>query len=776
MDILSGLNSAQAKAVQAAPGPVLVLAGPGSGKTRVLTHRIAYLIDAGHVRPHNVLAVTFTNKAAKEMIARLHALIGDDTNRLTMGTFHATCVRILRREAAHLSLRKDFVIYDADDQQRLIAGIIKEHNLDKTRYTPSAVRGTISRAKNELITPKTYMPPSYWHEAVARVFERYEALKAENNALDFDDLLIKAEELLRLHDDVRTRYQHWFQHVLVDEFQDTNKAQYELVRHLTSARRDVFVVGDEDQSIYSWRGADFRNVSRFRTDYPDAQVHLLEQNYRSSQTILDAARAIIACNIQRTDKKLWTSNGDGPRIQIYEAYDEREEAEYVVAQIQRLAARGDCRFSDCAVMFRTNAQSRVVEDVFTHHGIPYQLVGSTRFYQRREIKDVLAYLRLVHTADDGVALARIINVPPRRIGRKTIAQLEAWAAQSGLSSGRALVRLGTMDQKGEEVEQTPFAAATQSRLVGFGKMLARFIGAKEELSLAELLEMVLEETGYVSFLRDGSPEGEDRANNVRELLSAVERYAGQPTPDALASFLEEVTLVSDVDEVNWQSDTATVLTLHAAKGLEFEAVFVLGREEGICPHSRSMDTPDEMEEERRLCYVGVTRAKRHLHLLRTFRRTLYGENQTREPSRFLRDIPSHLVEGNVVQRVPPLEEQRRALPPRDERRALISRRRASIERARMGRGSHRSAKGISPLGDLVPQRERPPDSRRQPAIEPSPAATLNFSPGEMVTHPLFGPGMVVSSKFAGDDEEVTVAFEGQGVKRLMAKYAKLQRN
>ena len=441
---LDGLNPAQQEAVRATEGPVLVLAGPGSGKTRVLTHRIAYLIQQEGVRPWNILAVTFTNKAAREMIARLEGLIGSDVRDLMIGTFHSICARILRREGVHVGLQPNFVIYDADDQRRLITRVLKEVGLDPKQYAPSGVHAVISRAKNDLQTPDTYHPPSYWHEGVLRAFIRYEEALAEANAADFDDLLVRAEELFRLHDEVRERYQRRFSHILVDEFQDTNTAQYELVRHLAAARRNVFVVGDEDQSIYSWRGADFRNVERFRKAYPDARVFLLEQNYRSTQKILDAAQAVIRRNEHRTDKELRTDNGPGEPIHVYEAYDERQEAEYVAAAVDRYVSRGEGTYGDCAVMFRTNAQSRAVEDAFLRFRIPYRLVGAVRFYQRREVKDVLAYLRVVYNPADDESLRRIINVPARGIGERTVEELERWAGREGLPLGQALLALNEL--------------------------------------------------------------------------------------------------------------------------------------------------------------------------------------------------------------------------------------------------------------------------------------------------------------------------------------------
>jgi DNA helicase-2/ATP-dependent DNA helicase PcrA len=800
--LLQGLNEAQAGAVQAPDGPVLVLAGPGSGKTRVLTHRVAYLIGERGISPYSILAVTFTNKAAREMIARLGMLIGDDCQRLTIGTFHAACVRILRREAAHLGLDSSFLIYDSDDQRRLITQALKELDLDSKQYRPTSVHAAISRAKNDLIPPESYQPPTYWHEAVARAYERYNALLTERNALDFDDLLLKAEQLFREHADVRERYQRRYRHILVDEFQDTNRAQYELLKHLVEEHAgSIYVVGDEDQSIYSWRGADFRNVLRFRQDYMQAQVYLLEQNYRSTGNILKAARQVIARNVLRHDKTLWTQNPDGERLQLFEAYDEREEAEYVVQEALRLVAQGVCRLREIAVMFRTNSQSRALEDALMGRGVRYQLVGSVRFYQRREIKDVLAYLRLIYNLDDEISLLRIINVPSRLIGERTIEQLRAWAGRQGLSMGRALLRLAELDER--TVSQgSAMGSAAMRRLVEFGRLLTRGRSALAEGSVSDLLRLVVEDTGYGESLRDGTEEGEERIANVREMFSAVERYSALPAQEALGNYLEEVALVSDVDELKEEADAITLLTLHAAKGLEYDAVFMVGMEEGLCPHSRSMDDPDQMEEERRLCYVGMTRARRRLYLVHTFRRTIFGTADVRVPSPFLADIPLELIEGkqrppaSLSQATSPSQGRASASNGRalstspssssaQGRRELFGRRREQVQQARV-LGAERldpPAERRRPGRAVTPDAGPPSSGRPARAPEatvpsrpvPEQAREVFFRAGEKVVHPIFGTGVVIASKLVGDDEEITVAFADKGVKRLMAQYARLEK-
>lgn len=771
MDILAGLNSAQVTAVQATDGPVLVLAGPGSGKTRVLTHRIAYLVRECAIYPYHILAVTFTNKAAREMVNRLAALLGDEATQLTIGTFHAICARILRREAAHLGLDRNFVIYDADDQSRLIARVIKELQLDPQQYRPNAVLGAISQAKNELNTPKTYLPPTYWHEAVLRAYERYEALKAESNALDFDDLLMRTEELMREHEDVRLRYQKRYTYLLVDEFQDTNKAQYELVMRLAGERRNVFVVGDEDQSIYSWRGADFRNVLRFRHDFPDASVVLLEQNYRSTRRILDAAQAVIDHNAQRIVKKLWTQNAGGQAIQVFEAYDESEEAEYVVNEIQRLLARGEGSLAQCAVMFRTNAQSRPLEDAMVRHGVPYRLIGGTRFYQRREIKDMLSYLRLVHNPNEEISLGRVINVPPRQIGAKTLSDFTQWSSEQGITLGAALLRLGNLENHAEELAHTPFRGRAAIHLVRFAELVAKWTKAKETLNLTDLIHLILDDTAYLDYLRDGTEEGNERISNVNEIFTVALRYNTIEPVTALSTFLEEVALVADTDELDKVGEAVTLLTLHAAKGLEFDTVFIAGMEEGLCPHSRSLDDPSAMEEERRLCYVGITRAKKRLYLLRTFRRTLYGSSDVRDPSRFLLDIPPNLIEGNSVKpSAAHTTVNTRPTLNQHERTALYATRRAQIERSRSA---------ISTVNAGVSKTSRQPHPLSKPIAEEEASTPLNareisFRTGVKVNHPVFGLGTVISSRIVGDDEEVTVAFQDAGLKRLMASFAKLE--
>jgi DNA helicase-2/ATP-dependent DNA helicase PcrA len=747
--IFAGLNASQREAVEVVEGPVLVLAGPGSGKTRVLTHRVAYLVRGCDIPPWRIIAVTFTNKAAREMKDRLQALLGEEFRKLTIGTFHANCARILRQEAEAVGISPRYVIYDSGDQLNLARQAIRALSLDDKLFRPRAMLRRISMAKNELVAPEEMQAANYRDEIARRVYERYQALLAENGALDFDDLLVKTVQLLRQQDDVRLKYQQRYPFILVDEWQDTNMAQYELVKLLAGKSANLFVVGDEDQSIYRFRGADYRNVARFREDYPQAKVILLEQNYRSTQNVLDLANAVISRNIHRHPKRLYTEQEGGPKITVLEAYDEQEEGDMVVSEIQRLTAQGVAQLGDCAVMYRTNAQSRPIEDAFVRRGMPYRLVGATRFYERKEIKDVLAYLRLVQNPYDGLGLSRIINVPPRGIGQKTLSTLASWSEELGVPTYAALQVLA---QRQDETESgsvpAPFATRARSALLGFTRLIEELSQARHELNLLELLDRLLDRTAYAAYVQDGTEEGQVRWENIMELRTVARDYADLPVETALTTFLEEVALVSDVDSLAEEVDAPTLLTLHAAKGLEYPVVFIVGMEEGLFPHSRSMEEPEQMEEERRLCYVGVTRTKRRLYLLHTFRRTLYGESEIREASRFLHDIPQHLVKGR--------EEQPQVRQPTLDIEAGRFRGRTSMTR--------------------TPQSIHQTSFRREaaPSREPSSSAP-HFQTGDGVEHSSFGKGVVIDSKAAGNDEEVVVAFAGVGLKRLMASLAPMKK-
>ena len=773
MDTLSTLNPAQREAVTAVNGPVLVLAGPGSGKTRVLTHRVAYLIRECRVAPFNILAVTFTNKAARAMRERLTQIVGEaSVNDLTIGTFHATCARFLRRDGERVGLGRGFVIYDEDDQQTLIKQVLKEMNLDDKVYRPGAVLGAIGKAKNDLIPPDKYVPPSYWHEAIGRAYTRYQQLLLENNAADFDDLIMQTARLLRENRDVLERYQNRYTYLHVDEFQDTNVAQYVLMKLLADKNQNLFCVGDEDQSIYGWRGADYRNVLRFSQDFPNAQVKLLEQNYRSTQTILDVAQAVIRKNPSRHAKQLWTENAQGVPINLFEAYDQDEEAAFVVDEITHLTKQG-YRAREIAVFYRTNAQSRAIEDAFVRRGMPYQLIGATRFYQRREVKDLLAYLRLIHNPNDSVAFNRVINIPPRGIGRNTMDNLARWAEKLRVSSYAVLQMLkAQMQDEGRKTEDAPhslplapdaFDARSRKSLVTFVNLLDELIAVRAEKKLAELFERVVLKVGYEPYIRDGSEEGEDRWGNVAELQRVTGKYTSAAADVTLAQFLEEVALVADIDTMRDDVNAPTLMTLHTAKGLEFKVVFIVGLEEGLFPHSRSFEDPAQMEEERRLCYVGITRAREKLYLVRAFRRAFYGSSEPGEPSRYLADIPHELIEKSrqnsvVGSQYSDADRRSRHTPRASDSFEIDDEDADAVSKSRSKLSAIRHA-------------ERPS------AIRPTPPASraTQFHPGDKVHHATFSDGVVVSSKASGDDEEVEVAFVGKGVKRLSARFANLKK-
>ena len=721
MDFIQGLNPQQQQAVMAGLGPILVLAGPGSGKTRVLTHRVAYLIGSMGVRPYHILAVTFTNKAAREMENRVKELLGDAAQGVTLGTFHAICARLLRREANNLPFDKNFVIFDADDQVDLVKRAILELNLDEKRYRPQGVHASISMAKNELILPDDYVVQTYRDEVVKRVYVRYQELLLANNGVDFDDLLLWTAYLLQENEEVRRRYSRRYEHVLVDEFQDTNLAQYTLLKHLVSFHNNVFAVGDVDQSIYRWRGADYRNVLRFEEDFPEHQVIFLEQNYRSTQNILDVAMAVIDQNPYRKPKRLFTNRGSGQKVILHETYDDRAEAAYVVETIANLVARQQAQPGDFAVMYRTNAQSRLIEEAFLHANLPYRLVGAQRFYGRREIKDVIAYLRLVHNPNDEISLIRVINVPARGIGNKSLVALRTEAQKASLSPGALLLELS---KNGNSSSKNGFSGRTLTALQNFAGLLHTWRGLSADLSPMLLMDRILTDIDYHSYLDDGTEEGNDRWENVMELRRVAAEYQER----TLTDFLEEIALVSDQDTLETDTKVPTLLTLHAAKGLEFPVVLIVGLNDGILPHSRSFEDPEGMQEERRLFYVGITRAKDQLYLLHSQNRSAYGYSEPAEPSRFLSDIPDTMF-AEPLSRV-------------------------------------RSSGGVSDLERW----ESAPASRRQAESK----IITRFPPGTRVSHPVWGEGMVLNSRIQDDDEIVDIFFENMGLKRVAASLARLE--
>ncbi len=643
INILQGLNPPQKEAVETTEGPLLILAGPGSGKTRVVAHRIAYLIRNCRIPPYRILAVTFTNKAAREMEERIRSLVGSSTRDMTLGTFHAICSRILRRERNRVGLDADFVIYDDDDQLDLIKNILKELNIDNKRFYPRTVQSQISAAKSQLLTPAEYAGciSSYFEEVITRVYERYQELLLQNNALDFDDLIMHTVLLFREHPDLLATYQERYLHIHVDEFQDTNLAQYALIKQLAEKHRNICVVGDPDQSIYSWRSADLRNILNFEKDYPDARMVVLEQNYRSTKIILQAAQQVISNNIQRKEKNLWTENEEGVPITIGQLYSEQEEAQFIVSEVEKFIEKSTARLGDCAVMYRTNAQSRAIEEAFLRHNMAYQLIGGTRFYERREIKDITAYLKFIYNPRDNVNLLRIINIPGRGIGKQTLSELTRWAKGKNISLYAALQLLAQRKME----TPSPFSPRMEKPLLEFQAAMENIITGSYKLPVADLIDKLLTAIAYQKYIL-AEENGEERWDNILELCSVAAQYQGDNPRDDLAAFLERTALVSDIDTLEEKPDAVTLITLHQTKGLEFPIVFITGMEEGVFPHIKSFDDPAQMEEERRLCYVGMTRAKKGLYLLHAIHRNLAGRSTINPPtSRFIEDISSELVKS-----------------------------------------------------------------------------------------------------------------------------------
>jgi DNA helicase-2/ATP-dependent DNA helicase PcrA len=717
--LLRTLNAQQREAVTTSNGAVLVLAGPGSGKTRVLTNRIAWQLTEVDVPAWHILAVTFTNRAAREMRHRLDRMVGDNATRsMVLGTFHAACARILRREADHVNLNSDYLIFDTDDQLALMKQVVKAMNLDDKRYRPRSLLNAISAAKNEMLEPVDYPIQTYYDEIVARVYDQYQDALRANGGVDFDDLLMETVRLFRENPIVLERYRDRYRTILVDEFQDTNMAQYVILRLLAAEHRNLYAVADEDQSIYSWRGADYRNIRRLRKDFPEIQEFLLEENYRSTQVILDAAQAVIAQNPDRTPKHLFTQRKGGRSITLYEAYDEQEEADYLAREVESLT-RKRYELGDVAIMYRTNAQSRAIEEALIRRNIPYRLIGGTRFYTRREIKDVLAFLRLAHNPDDDVSFLRVVNVPPRGIGTRTLAKVTQEARRLGTSRYQGLRSL---------IQSEDLRTRARNALSAFATMVDRWVKLRDDVTVAELTDRILADTDYEDYIRDRSEEGESRWENIQALRAVI---AEAPNV-SLTEFLTDVALVSDVDELSQDVDAVTLLTLHSAKGLEYPVVFLAGLEEGMLPHSRSMESPQEVAEERRLLYVGMTRAMDRLYLSYAFRRGWgggYRGDEPTAPSRFLTDIPDEAL-GRSGGR---------------------------------GRKQKRQSWAVSGWS-----------GSSQPS-KPAPAPEPQYRSGQRVKHSFYGEGMVLESEMDGRSEMVTVLFQnGIGVKKLVGDMAPME--
>ncbi len=740
-DTIQGLNRQQQDAVQTINGPMLILAGAGSGKTKVLTCRIAHLLQQG-VRPYRILAITFTNKAAAEMRERVDRMAGAAARDVWLFTFHAFCARVLRHDLEKLTgYSNNFAIYDTSDSKNLIKQVLKEMNLDDKRFPIPGIISHISNAKNALQTPEAYAQQAgeYYEQQVAKVYAAYQKKLQANNAVDFDDLLLLTLRLLKENAEVREKYQNKFDYIMVDEYQDTNHAQYLLTKLLAAGHKNICVVGDADQSIYGWRGADIQNILDFEKDYPNAKLVKLEQNYRSTQFILDAANAVIDNNSGRKPKRLWTDNDGGSEIVYYQAMDERDEARFVIERAQQLQQREQAKLGDMAVLYRTNAQSRVFEEMLIKSGIAYNMVGGTKFYERKEIKDVLAYLRLIYNPSDSLSLLRIINVPRRGIGDATIARLAEYAAASGQSLFDVVSNAGDVPS---------LASRFVNKLDDLAGVLFDLMGEAADAPVKQLVEDVLQKTGYLAELEtSGDAQDQSRVDNLHELLSVAEDFAAkcersgdEPT---LENFLADVALVADIDDADLDEDKITLMTLHSAKGLEFPTVFLVGMEEGIFPHSRTLMDESEIEEERRLCYVGITRAERHLFLSNARMRTIYGRSQYYPASRFLQEVPRNLIH----------EYRRPQAQPRKAVRETVSR-----------TEPRHSASGWSfaSMAAFMP-------------ADSSATAGTSFRVGDKVMHKKWGAGTVVSVKPSEDGQEVNVAFAGAGIRSLLTKYAKLEK-
>jgi len=726
MNILEGLNKEQLKAVETVDGPLLIVAGPGTGKTRVITHRIAYLVNQFGVKPHRIAAMTFTNKAAREMRERLQALMGPISNNLTIGTFHSVCANILRRDGHHIGLDRGFLIYDSDDQLKLIKGCMEEHEIDPRKFAPRAIQSHISAAKSSLIDAEGYAihAQSYLEEVISRIYKRYQELIRRNKALDFDDLLLSTYQMFNTNEALLKKYQTRYIHILVDEFQDTNIPQYRIAQQLADQYKNICVVGDPDQSIYSWRNADIRNILNFKKDYPEAQIITLEENYRSTETILSAAQSVISKNQERVDKELWTTNTKGSLIKITEEHDEEEEAQSVIREVERLVDTDGYNRSEIAIMYRVNAQSRALEEACLRYGVPYQIIGGVKFYQRREVKDIIAYLRLLMNPHEDVSLTRIINIPNRGIGQRTLDELIQYGRTNEISIFSVIQGIIKQDNNMPSLPARSIRAITD-----FLNLIRLLSKESQELDIVETIDKILEHTGYQHFAQKDE-RGEERWENILEFRGLAQEFKNMGPEEGLITFLESVSLSTDLDTMEDEAGSLTLITLHQAKGLEFSAVFIVGIEDGLLPHLRSMNDPGQLEEERRLFYVGITRAKSRLYLYRAFHRRIMGGNGQNDASRFLDDIPRNLIAG-----LPVISTRQRLITPKND-----------------------SLKTIKQPIRLVS------DSKSKIRI------------GDKISHPKFGVGIIVNRVATDQDIELTVAFDkNKGIKRLLASYAPIEK-
>ncbi len=738
--LLRGLNPVQQEAVQHDAGPLLIFAGAGSGKTRVLTHRVAYLISEKKVSPRHILAVTFTNKAAQEMKERIEKLVGENVGRhLWVGTFHATCARLLREHGEKIGIDRDFVVYDDGDQLTLIREVLRFLSVDEKKFAPRAVLSHISRAKEKLIAPEQWKAnfAGFFEDVCGKVYPVYQERLRKNNALDFDDLLVEVVNLLQQRPEVLERLQERYRYIMVDEYQDVNHVQYVFLKLLADKYRNLCVVGDDDQSVYQFRGANVALILQFESDYPEAKVLKLEQNYRSSQTILDAAHGVVRNNRGRKDKKLWTEKDDGSPLTLRENENEQEEAVWIAQRVREEVLNGRKKWGDYAILYRTNAQSRIFEETFLTWQVVHRIVGGVRFYERREIKDILAYLRVVNSPADGVSLRRIINVPTRGIGATTLSALEEEANLSGRTYWDLLQNAGELSQ---------IQARARAKLAEFASMIAGLRAERDRLTVTEITQHILERSGYQAALEEEQTiEAQTRLENVKEMLNVTKEFENQTESPTLTAFLEQVSLVADIDSLDANADAVTLMTLHAAKGLEFSDVFLVGMEEGIFPHVRSMEKDSEMEEERRLCYVGITRAKDELVLSYANRRSTFGNIAYNAPSRFIEEVPKDLFRAT---------------------------------RAKAGRGP--AVSSFDPdEDDRAARRPQPKlwtSGPKSPTEIKREAEALTYKPGQKVHHAIFGSGIVLNSTALKDDTQVEIVFRGNvGAKKLLLSLAKLEK-
>ena len=738
IEFLSSLNKEQQEAVKHTEGPLLIMAGAGSGKTRVLTHRIAYLMDEKGVSSRNILAITFTNKAAREMKERVEKLVGPESEAMWVSTFHSMCVRILRRDIERIGYSRNFTIIDSSDQQTVMKQVLKNLNIDPKQYDPRAMINQISNAKNELITPEQALENAgnVFERQVAKIYEAYQKMLRKNQALDFDDLIMETIHLFKRVPEVLTYYQRRFQYIHVDEYQDTNHAQYYLVKQLANRFQNLCVVGDSDQSIYRWRGANIANILSFEKDYPSARTIYLEQNYRSTKSILDAANHVINHNKGRKPKKLWTDNEEGNKITYFQAATEREEALFITETIQALLEEGSYTPNDIAVLYRTNAQSRAIEDTLMKANMTYQIVGGLRFYDRKEIKDIIAYLRLITNPDDDISFERIVNVPKRGIGATSLERLRSYAVANDISFFQAT----------KEIEHTGVPPRAAQALINFRTQMETLIRQQEFLPATDMVEMVLEQTNYEEMLKnEKSIEAESRLENIAEFMTVTKDFEKTSEEDTtLVTFLTDLALIADIDSMDDtaadQNEKITLMTLHSAKGLEFPVVFLIGMEENIFPHSRSMMDKEEMEEERRLAYVGITRAEKELYLTHANMRTLYGRTNFNPISRFITEIPEDLIDGMV-------------------------------EKKRQIRDPFLDNQAVNSIGTNRPVKKQPPRKKAE-RISSTGAENKEWKAGDKAHHNKWGVGTVVNVQGTGDSTELDIAFPAPtGIKRLLAKFA-----